>query len=548
MPSTPKTSPSVSPAIVLAVLMLVGLAIRLWHITDVPVWIDETYSFWVANTHPYPDRLEAVIRPMQWFEAQQLAWQPLQWERLLAILKQNVHMPLYYLLLNPWLGGVGNSLWGLRAFSALWSVLMIPVGFCFGRSLATEPESRYACGFWAAALLAFSPNMIYYAQEGRMYTLAMFGVLAATTFLFRALHSARPVRWVVAYTTAALAALFSHYMVVFILAAHALVVLWRGRSQWRVWLGCGLVLAVAAAAWLPVYQAQQQFVGQEDHFASSLVSWTRYPAGLIWPQLLSIAGNAEITRILLIPLTGLILIEGLWRVWQGQPRHRTMAALIGLPAALQIVYDLITHQHTSVIFRYNLLWMPLLLVWLGSILGWILTRPGNLSNRPRGLQPVLGVGLMLLLLVLAILTVQPGTAFWGHGHKKRMDQVATYLRAHLQPGDLIVANGDLGVPNILTIQLAKSHPQQPMLYWVKTYRGQPVHLPTGEMLKPYRRVWFFQYRGNSERGLDVIKDHLATFYPHVTIGPDPTGILKLYEHQGGGLGAVPSPSHPGQGR
>jgi len=509
--------------------MLAGLFIRLWHIADVPVWIDETYSFWVANTHPYPTQLEATVHPLQWFESHQLVWQPLQWDRLLAILQQNVHMPLYYLLLNPWLALVGNTLWGLRAFSALWSVLMIPMGFVFGRWIATEKESRNASGLWAAALLALAPNMIYYAQEGRMYTLAMLTVLVATALLFRALDTARPGRWIAGYTLATLIAMFTHYMVVFILAGHALVVAWRGRSHRRAWLGCGLALALAAAAWLPVYLAQQQFVGQEDHFARSLVSWTRYPAGLIWPQLLSIAGNAEITRILLIPVTGMILLRGIFLIFHRQPKHQTMAALIWLPALIQIGYDLITHQHTSVIFRYNLLWMPLLLVWMGSVLATLLSAPAWQRPGFARFPKLLGIGLPLLLLVLAVLTVQPDTPFWGHGHKKRMDQVAAYLNRHLQPGDLIVANGDLGVPNILTVQLAGSHPAQPMLYWVKTYRNQPVPLPTATQLQSYRRVWFFQYRGNRERGLDVIKRHLTGLYPRVTIGPDPAGILKLYE-------------------
>lgn len=71
------------------------------------------------------------------------------------------HPPLYYLLMKYWVNIFGNSEFSLRIPSLIFALLTIYVIYkTFGKI--------------SAILLASAPLLFYYAQEARMYTMAMF--------------------------------------------------------------------------------------------------------------------------------------------------------------------------------------------------------------------------------------------------------------------------------------------------------------------------------------------------------------------------------------
>jgi 4-amino-4-deoxy-L-arabinose transferase-like glycosyltransferase len=94
-------------------------------------------------------------------------------------LLDNVHGPLYALLLHLWSAPGGDSEWALRAPSALFGVAMVPV--------MAALASRWlgpGAGAPAAWLTAFSPFLVWYSQEARNYSLLMLCVgLAALALL-----------------------------------------------------------------------------------------------------------------------------------------------------------------------------------------------------------------------------------------------------------------------------------------------------------------------------------------------------------------------------
>lgn len=137
----------VAPWLVLATTLLGGL-LRLLFIGTDGLWLDETFSIWLAS-QDLPDMLHWIAR-------------------------LDGHPPLYYLLLHAWIAFQGDSAYYVRSLSALFGTAAIPVLYLTGKRI-----SGVGMGLVAAVLLAFSPFNIYYAQEARMYTLLTFNAAVA---------------------------------------------------------------------------------------------------------------------------------------------------------------------------------------------------------------------------------------------------------------------------------------------------------------------------------------------------------------------------------
>ena len=103
-----------------------------------------------------------------WGDETLTAWQlhqPLG-DEIANLPKLEASPPLYFLLSWGWTRVFGVSEAGLRSLSALAGVAIVPVVYATGRTLL----SRRA-GLIAAALVAFSPALIWYSQEARPYSL-----------------------------------------------------------------------------------------------------------------------------------------------------------------------------------------------------------------------------------------------------------------------------------------------------------------------------------------------------------------------------------------
>jgi hypothetical protein len=145
------------------IITLVGVGLRVLFLDRKGLWLDETFSVWLANQNV----------------ADMLGW----------ILKIDGHPPLYYLLLHSWIALKGDTPYYVRQLSALFGAGTIPVIYLIGKRI-----SGVVVGLAAAAFLALSPFNIYYAQEARMYTLLTFNAAVAMYALVRLLTDARSAR------------------------------------------------------------------------------------------------------------------------------------------------------------------------------------------------------------------------------------------------------------------------------------------------------------------------------------------------------------------
>ena len=149
--------------LVIILLTLFGGWLRVLLLAAKGMWLDETFSVWIAS-HSVPDMLQWIVRIDQ-------------------------HPPLYYLLLHYWIAHNGDTPYYVRLLSALFGAGTIPMIYLIGKRISGD-----VVGLAAAAFLALSPFNIYFAQETRMYTLLTFNAAVAIYALVRLLTDSRSVR------------------------------------------------------------------------------------------------------------------------------------------------------------------------------------------------------------------------------------------------------------------------------------------------------------------------------------------------------------------
>jgi len=144
-------------------ITLFGGWLRVLMLANKGMWLDETFSVWLAN--------HSVADMLQW------------------IVKIDQHPPLYYLLLHYWIAQNGDTPYYARLLSALFGAGTIPIIYLIGKRISGD-----VVGLAAAVFLALSPFNIYYSQEARMYTILMFNAAVAIYALVRLLTDPRSVR------------------------------------------------------------------------------------------------------------------------------------------------------------------------------------------------------------------------------------------------------------------------------------------------------------------------------------------------------------------
>ncbi len=201
-----------------------GAFLRLFLIGNKSIWLDEAFSI-VISQRSLPDLLSMVVRT-------------------------DTHPPLYYMLLKIWLL-FGSSEVQARSLSAVFSIAAIPLMYMVASSLF---EDRRA-GLLGAAILAFSPFQIWYAQEVRMYAMLTFFVLASAYFFLQALKQGAPVFWAGYVVTTSLALYTDNGAIWYVASISIFFLLARRRFPDRLggWLVSNLAVGLSFVPWLPFF-------------------------------------------------------------------------------------------------------------------------------------------------------------------------------------------------------------------------------------------------------------------------------------------------------
>lgn len=191
-----------APQVGLLGLVGLGLVLRVIRLDFQPLWWDEGYSVWFAG-------------------------QPVA--EMVRLTAADIHPPLYYALLHLWSLALGLTPVALRLFGVLVGLPAILLAYRWARD-----GYGHRVGMVAAALVAVHPLAVFYAQEVRMYGLAMTFSLAALWSGWRWARMPYRMRWGLVYGLSVLGGLYTLYTFALLPVAQGLMLaILPPRSWWR---------------------------------------------------------------------------------------------------------------------------------------------------------------------------------------------------------------------------------------------------------------------------------------------------------------------------
>ena len=205
------------------------------------------------------------------------------WDQVLGMfLEPGQNGPLYYLLLRPWLHIAGESEYALRFFSVIFGTLAVALVYRVARRLF---PSLPVLALLAALLTATSPYLVWYGQEGKMYSLVLALVLISMDRYLAALERGGWFRWLL-YVGFTGMAVYVHLVAALMIPAQFLAFFLTGpdtrRARWKGWL---LAIGLLLLPYLPLLRWQfplvvspaetgYQFAPLHDVLASLLTNYS----------------------------------------------------------------------------------------------------------------------------------------------------------------------------------------------------------------------------------------------------------------------------------
>jgi uncharacterized membrane protein len=339
---------------------------------------------------------------------------------ILKTIAQDVHVPLYHLLLHFWRLFAGDTISSARLMSLVFYLLSIPMLYGLGRLAYSRKV-----GLFAALLFALSPFMNWYGSEIRMYTLFTLLVIANQYFFVRLFSGKESDHVWIGYAATAVLGVFAHYFFFLNIAAQIVFFALRKRlfppHALRYFMLIGMLVAAAFSPWawyvwslgtagyqepvlatpttVNLFSTFSQFLFgfQSDHLNTFFLSL--WPIALIL-ALLTLRKNSRLT-----PETEYFSIA--------------VVCAIAIAFALSFIVPLF-------VSRYLIFTIPSLYLLLASMAD---TYAPQFARAVRwGI-----IGLMLVTLVSEI--VSPSTPV-----KENYQDAVSYINQHIAPQDIAVAS------------------------------------------------------------------------------------------------------------
>jgi mannosyltransferase len=444
-------------------------------------------------------------------------------EMLRTLASAEPHPPLFPLLLKAWIRLAGTEEVALRFPSIAAGTLAVPVAAALGRDLGPR------VGATAALLVAISPFLLWYTTEARMYGLAALGA-ALSFFWFLRLLRRPSLASVVGYGLTTGLALLTHYFVLFVGLAEALVGL-------AALFGCRRLLGpLAAGAALALLPAAIWGV-----FAARIVG-SYYGAAPGTVDLLGVAGRAWLR-----------LAAG----WSVEP---ATASLIGLAATPLLVG---AAALTAGRGRTGPAWLAWLLTPFAAGMAVSLVRP---MYQERYLAVVAVAYLLLAAVALAappsralraaLLALAVGAAALPIGNlalgryvRSQYGSHAAEANALALPGEAAILTGPSQAP-LYDYYASQGGAGLPV---VGLPRGSPAPEPAtqqelAELAERYQGLWLFLYAVHDYDPADVVERWLtANAYRAPARWTVNGRLIRFATERGARLGSPGSPRALGEG-
>lgn len=387
-----------------------GFCLRLFEITRSSIWHDEGYTMWLLR-YDIPGILTRTAR--------------------------DVHPPGYYLIAKPWVQIFGTSVFSIRFLSLIFSVGIIYLAYKI-IELLFDKRSAY----WTALFVAFSPFLVRFGQEARMYGVVAFFTTLATYYFVRYVKE-KNAKYLIGYTLAMIVAMYTQYYAFFVIISLWLIYaiyttdFWKlhwlraiktasGVFDWKWWLA-NISLLALYLPWFPVAYRQVTRVSGSYWIQPEWITIKTIPANVT--QFLAYT-HLEPLRL----WQGLLGASIYWLI---------MLALIGVGAVLFIDKKKRFVALSLYIFGY----LPMILVFVVSKLRTPIYQDRYFPFSAIALFAIWGCSIALLkskssrvasgVALIAIMTI--GILVMRVEVNHQMKQVTDEITQNALPGDALVS-------------------------------------------------------------------------------------------------------------
>jgi mannosyltransferase len=390
----------------LPILILAAL-VRFYQVTQPSIWYDEAFSVLVSAYSP----------GLIWFHS-----------------AQDVHPPLYYLLLHGWTAVFGNGVFAVRGLSVLAGV----IGVGLAEWLVSVIATRRAA-ILAGVLLALLPIAVRYSQETRMYALMGVWLLGATLALIYWVKQPQRHRYLVIYAALMAAAFYTHYFAAVCVLSHwfyLLVLRLTLKEQPLLirpaWWIANAAIVLLYLPWIP------ELIGQMAHTKG--VDWIPEPSrytlpSVIW-QYLTLNDGRELAWPIYAAMPLLLLVIMSWVALRDSGPYRFNTLLVSYTLVPLLAVFLISFELPLFSTRY----FVFAAMGLPMLLAIALDR---LAQCSRGLA-LSGLVLLIGMQGIGLYNVYTQNSKLNdpiHDLNNHVGEMTDYINEHFEEGDRILVHG-----------------------------------------------------------------------------------------------------------
>jgi hypothetical protein len=377
-------------------LLLLAFALRIYNLAGSEFWFDEALTANVSG---------------------------LGWQGILAHLRSAPfeHPPLYFLSLYPWQRLLGTSEFAFRIYSVFWGVLFIALLYTLVRLLANRHLA-----LMASTVAVFSPFLVAYSREARMYSLLPCLAILTILLFFKALRQPERPAWWLAYLVLLATGVATHYFFAWIWLVNSLFLAFLALQKRRIsyWAVAAHVMALAVVlVWLmaaPGLRASLARVWQGEMAFGLAYKMEKVMPTLVLSELM----GTEVPLLAhLLAIAGwLLALLGAWYSRKGTIISTSFWRLLLLLLVVTLAGSFLVPY--SVLGRHlGYLQVPLSVFWALGLLA--LARKGG---------AYLGAGLVLFLLLASY-----GLAgHYGVGSDRSFGRALAYIDERAQDGDVLI--------------------------------------------------------------------------------------------------------------
>lgn len=286
----------------LFIILIIGFILRFAGIGTEFYWLDESVSVWLAQASFKTGLLDMVAH--------------------------DVHPPMYMILLWGWAKFFGISPIATRLLSTIFSLMSLYMIFLVGKRLFSE-----RVGLVAAAILAFSPMDIYYAQETRAYSFLVLLTLVSF-YSFILLADRLSLRNSLLYFFSTLVLLYTHVfslLIILVQNVYFLLSSYNSSVKIKKWILIQIHLFIFYLPWITILLEQMK---------ESYLRWI--PAPQWYTPLVTLAnycGGALLSAFFLT-IAFFALIKFHWQFpWK---KHLLLFLWIILPICTVFIFSLVS--------------------------------------------------------------------------------------------------------------------------------------------------------------------------------------------------------------